>query len=602
MKAERLSRWILVFAAAVAALVVLAACGSDGDTSSAPSTSAPAPAPQQPQAPAAAPQPEGITADAIAPLQPEAPVQPVDTSGVMPAIEPKVDRVIISFPAPSTEGNDSNFDFSSPPSVQLRPMYDYLVGVNPETGAFEPQLATEWSVEPDGLGIRFKLREGVQFHNGWGEFTVKDVQHVAWSISREDSLHGLASQFRREIDEIQAVNSHELVVRLGKANPGNFNGISQLIGGWEIQSKDMYDEVGQPTLDEEPIVGTGPYEFKEREQGQYVRFERGSSPHWRITPDFPELELRWTSEASTRLAALLTGEIHLTPIPADLEAQVIKGDGRMVSGKVPGFRTFFNFQGSWWVDHGDPTSGRKFPDSPLLDQNVRKGLSKAIDRAALNEAFFGNEAERAVHSHFHPSRLGWNPEWVGQYDAEYGFDPAGARAALAAAGYNADNPLETNLHLVNLTTYAGSLDLIESVHGFYADVGVKANLITLDAVSRRAKSRAHEFDNHVSLVSTSSDIFLAARVYMTSSHPVAGNYQDAEMNGYYREATSTLSLEGQNVALRKLGDRSFGLNQSIPLFWIPAKIAIDPSVVADYVFPGNISGTWTHLYNINAAG
>jgi peptide/nickel transport system substrate-binding protein len=587
--------------AALVALFALAACGGDSDTTAAPSTAAPAAAPQQPAAPAAAPQPEGITAAAVAPQQPDAPAMPVDTSDTMMAMEPKVERVIIAFPAPSTEGNDSNFDFSSPPSVQLRPMYDYLVGVNAETGAFEPQLATEWSVEPDGLGIRFKLREGIQFHNGWGEFTTKDVQHVAWSISRDDSLHGLASQFRREIDEIQAVSDHELVVRLGRANPGNFNGISQLIGGWEIQSKDMYNEVGQPTLADEPIVGTGPYEFKEREQGQYVRFERGSTAHWRTTPDFPELEIRWTSEASTRLAALLTGEIHLTPIPSDLEAQAIGADRRMVQGKVPGFRTFFNFQGSWWVDHGDPASGRKFPDSPLLNQNVRKALSKAIDRAALNEAFFGNEAEQAVHSHFHPSRLGWNAAWVNGFDAEYDYDPAAARAALAEAGYNADNPLETNLHLINLTTYAGSLDLIESVQGFYSDIGVKANLITLDPATRNAQTRAHEFDNHIGLVSTSSDIFLAARVYMTSSHPSAANYQEAEMNGYYREATSTLSLEAQDVALRKLGDRSFAVNQSIPLFWIPAKIAIDPSVVADYVFPGNISGTWTHLYNIRAS-
>ena len=595
-------RTVLIAVAVLVALFAFAACGSDSDTTAGSTTSAPAAAPQQPAAAAMAPQPEGITSTAGAPQQPDTPTQPVDTSSVMPAVEPKVERVIISFPAPSTEGNDSNFDFSSPPSVQLRPMYDYLVGVNPETGAFEPQLASEWSVEPDGLGIRFKLREGIQFHNGWGQVTAKDVQHVAWSISREDSLHGLARQFRREIDEIQVVSDHEFVVRLGRANPGNFNGISQLIGGWEIQSKDMYDEVGQPTLADEPIVGTGPYEFKGREQGQYVRFERGSTPHWRVTPDFPELEIRWTSEASTRLAALLTGEIHLTPIPSDLEAQAI-GAGRMlVRGNVPGFRTFFNFQGSWWIEHGDPSSGRKFPDSPLLNQNVRKALSKAIDRDALNEAFFGNEAERQVHSHFHPSRLGWNSAWVNQFDDAYGYDPIAARAVLAEAGYNDNNPLETNLHLINLTTYAGSLDLIESVQGFYADIGVKANLITMDPATRNAQGRAHEFDNHISLVSTSSDIFLAARVYMTSSHPTSGNYQDPEINGYYVDATTTLSLEEQDAALRRLGDRSFGLNQSIPLFWIPAKIAVDPNVVADYVFPGNISGTWTHLYNIRAAG
>ncbi len=602
MVGNTLYRWVAVLAAVALAVGVLAACASDTSTSASTTStsSGSAAAPQQPQAPAPANEPAGVVTSAGAPQAPEAPQGAVVITPPS-MVKPAVDRVIIAFPGPSTEGNDPNFDFSSPPSVQLRPMYEYLVGVNPETGAFEPQLAETWSVEPDGFGLRYKLREDVQFHNGWGTVKTADVQHALWSISREDSLHGLASQFRREITEIQPVSDLEFVIRLNKANPGNFNGISQLIGGWEISSKAMYDEVGQPKLAEQPIAGTGPYKFLEREQGQYVRFERPSNAHWRVTPDFPELELRWTSEASTRLAALLTGEIHLTPVPSDLEAQVIEFGGRMLSGNVPGFRTFFNFQGSWWIDHGDPTSGRKFPDSPLLDQNVRKGLSKAIDRAALNDAFFGNEAEQAVHSHFHPSRLGWNSAWVDRVDAEYGYDPAGARAALAEAGYNANNPLETNLHLVNLTTYAGSLDLIESVQGFYADVGVKAKLLTLDAASRRAKSRGHEFDNHISLVSTSSDIFLAARVYMTSSHPTAGNYQDAEVNGYYREATSTLSLEAQDAALRKMGDRTFDLNQSIPLFWIPAKIAVDPSVVSDYVFPGNISGTWTHMYNIRAA-
>ena len=310
------------------------------------------------------------------------------------------------------------------------------------------------------------------------------------------------------------MSDHEFVVRLGRANPGNFNGISQLIGGWEIQSKAMYDEVGQPTLADEPIVGTGPYEFMERAQGQYVRFERGSVEHWRLTPDFPELEIRWTSEASTGWRPCWPAKSIWLPSPptwrprrstraAAWSPATCRASAPSSTSRAPG---------------GAPTGprvGRKFPDSPLLNQNVRKALSKAINRDELNEAFFKNEAETQVHSHFHPTRLGWNPEWVNRFPAEYGYDPAAARSELAEAGYNQDNPLETNIHMINLTTYAGSLDLIEAVAGYYEEIGVKVNRITMDPATRSARGRAHEFDNHIGLVSTSSDIFLAARVYMT---------------------------------------------------------------------------------------
>ena len=186
----------------------------------------------------------------------------------------------------------------------------------------------------------------------------------------------------------------------------------------------MDDAVGQPTLSDGPIVGTGPYRFQQRTQGSFVRFELSSGEHWRLSPDFPELELRWSSEASTRLAALLAGEVHLTTIIPDQEAQAKDEGMKLAKGNVPGFRTFFNFQGSWWNTHGDPESGRKFPDSPLLDQKVRQALSKAINRDALNTAFFGGEADIMVNNHFHQPRLGWNPSWQTRFPAQYGLAPA----------------------------------------------------------------------------------------------------------------------------------------------------------------------------------
>ena len=582
----------------VIAVMAMVACSSGDGTTVVAAPSAPA---QQPDAPAAA---QAATGDASAPSAPEAAAAAAAPSAgisLAPAVQPKVNRVVIAFPGPSSEGNDSNFDFSSPPSVQLRPMYEYLVGVNGTTGAFEPQLATEWKVEPDGLGIRFKLREGIQFHNGWGEFTAQDVAHVFWSITRKDGLHGLRRTFAKDVRELEIVSDHEIVFLLNSANQTVFNGISQLIGGMEVQSKAMYDQVGQPSLADVPVAGTGPYRFQKRAQGSYIRFERAPGQHWRLTPDFPELELRWSSEASTRLAALLAGELHLTNIIPDQESIAKKQGIKIVKGNVPGFRTFFNFQGSWWNKHGDPDSGRKFPDSPLLNQKVRQALSKAIDRDALNTAFFGGEADAMYNNHFHPTRPGWDTAWETRFPEQYGYDPAAAKGLLAEAGYGPDNPLKTHLHSINLSTYSGSMDLIEAVQGYYRDIGVKADLLVLDAAIRSAKGRAHEFDNHISLVSTASDIFLACRVYMTSSHPSAGNYQNAEINKIRLVAAGTLVASEQDAAFKKMGEMTFSQNASIPLYWLPIKMAYDPEVVSDYVFSGNISGSWTHLYNIKAA-
>ena len=45
-------------------------------------------------------------------------------------------------------GQDSNW--------YIRPHYEYLVGFDKMTGAYVPQLATEWNLEPDGHSWRFE--------------------------------------------------------------------------------------------------------------------------------------------------------------------------------------------------------------------------------------------------------------------------------------------------------------------------------------------------------------------------------------------------------------------------------------------------------------
>jgi peptide/nickel transport system substrate-binding protein len=44
------------------------------------------------------------------------------------------------------------------------------------TAEVQPDLAESWTLSPDGTIWTFKLKKGVQFHKGFGEFTAEDVK------------------------------------------------------------------------------------------------------------------------------------------------------------------------------------------------------------------------------------------------------------------------------------------------------------------------------------------------------------------------------------------------------------------------------------------
>ena len=533
--------------------------------------------------------------------------EPTQASEPAPTAEPKVDRVVFGMVPVSVEHNTPGKE-GPPNNIQLAVMYEYLVGMDPVTGAYIPQLATDWSVEPDGKSLRFKLRKGVRFHGDWDEFTAKDVQHTWQDITAEDSKAGNSSLFRRDVESVEIVNDYEVVFRNTVADADLMPAIAQLGQSLLIQSKAHFDQDGVPTLVTPPIVGTGPYLFDNREQTRYVRFKQVPYDHWRITADFPEIELRFLSEASTRLGALLTNEIHITNVPEDLLPQAIGAGMKVVQGNVPGLRTALRPRCCFLEPATLETRGKlattteyKYPDTPLLDVRVRKALNKAIDRDAINQAFFGGKAQIMYLNPHHPTRLGWDPSWETRFPAEYGYDPDAAKALLAEAGYSPSNPLNTNLHVINLSSYSGSEDVVEAIGGYWRDIGVQPDLVSMDRAERTAKHRSFEFKNDWMIYQTSSHITLSYRVHRTSHPPRGGSMEIPEVDSLFTTIRQTLDLEEQDRLLRELGNVAFPLHMDIPLFWLTAEVVVNGDIVSDYVFPGSISGTWTHLENIRAA-
>ena len=139
---------------------------------------------------------------------------------------------------------------------------------------------------------------------------------------------------------------------------------------------------------------------------------------------------------------------------------------------------------------------------------------------------------------------------------------------------------------------------------YWRAVGVKVDLLQLDAAQITAATRAGKLTNHFRVTATSAAIMLGIATY-TSTYPagrgVAGALDPVAEDILLGQIYKTMDETKHPDLYRRLGDRMFDQHMSVPLFWLPAEIVVNPAIVADYVFPGSISGTWTHVQNIKAA-
>jgi ABC-type transport system substrate-binding protein len=584
-------------------LLVFAACdGDDDDAAAAPTTDTSTSTTTTDTSTAAAPAATAAPAPA-----------PADTTTAAPAedamMKAAVDRLIFATTTPTTEHSDTRV-LCCFNALQLRPMYENLLGVNP-AGEFVPGLATSWALEPDGQSLRVELREGVEFHNGNGEFTADDVINFFDQFVTFEDAHVFSRIFWRAFTEsVEKVDDHEIVFRM--KNPNSFLSLA-LSDRWTqlpAVSKADWEANGAPeTPNSTPLAGTGAYQFVDREQGQFVLFENAPGEHWRAEPDFQELEMRWIGEVSTRLSALLTNEVHMTDLPPDLQPQATSNGFEIKSNSNFGTRVWMQF----YAAYPDPETGVDgwplYPDAKLLDLNVRKGLNKAINRAEVMGAF-APHGELMILNHFHPQFTGWNPEWAQNFESEYGYDPAAARSLLREAGYDSNNPLEIKTRIRSCVVMAGCEDVTEAVAGYWRDIGVDVELVTIDGASRNALSRA----TRGGTAGIGEGIVDWVDVDNSSTHPVfalanrqtwhatggVNGFATPEMYEIVGRIQGEMDWSKHEADIRAVGELSFYGHANVPLWYLPAQVAVDPEIIAEYVWNGTEHGTFTHLEEIVA--
>ena len=218
------------------------------------------------------------------------------------------------------------------------------------------------------------------------------------------------------------------------------------------------------------------------------------------------------------------------------------------------------------------------------------------DLDELTRKFFGGKGVVSINQPFHQTRQGWNPDWEKRYPEEYGYDPTKAKALMAEAGFGPSKPIKVNLELTPSRGTPNSEDIIEAVGNYWRTIGIDVNFVKEpDAKKRDA------FTDHIYLQDSGAEEWTGS--YSAGGSRLAGStiMTISAADDLLEQIAVTLDDKKRDDLYRQMADINYNQFKHIQLLWINPEVAINQNIVSDYLFPGNITGSWTHIEYLKAA-
>jgi len=393
----------------------------------------------------------GSAATDVAPTEPPS-VEPTAVPAVEPTEEiveePEPVHLTIALSAES-ESMDPFFVLQSAGNSVMAAIFDALIDQTYD-GSLVPGLAESWELIGD-LAIQFNLRQGVQFHNG-EPFNAASVEFTINRVLDEETNAPIRSSYA-SIDSVEVVDDYTVIVHLNDANGSIFDRISNL----EMLPPEYVGGADIATIASEP-VGTGPYVFVEWVPDDHVTVAKNENfwdGSYKGQPQFATITYRPITEASTRLAELVSGGVDIVQDLLPDQIQSVIDEGLVVTSMPLASHTYF------LVDSDDP-------ESPFSDVRVRQAINYAVDIPAIIDALLLGYGDQ-IGSVIGPSNLGYNPAVE-----PYPYDPEMALSLLEDAGYADGFAITLDVCTCDRT------DLALAVAGQLSEVGIDIEIRELE--------------------------------------------------------------------------------------------------------------------------
>jgi peptide/nickel transport system substrate-binding protein len=350
-----------------------------------------------------------------------------------------------------------------PTMTVLGHIYEGLVRRDREQ-RIEPALAQSWT-QPAPTVWRFRLREGVRFHDG----SLLTAEDVVFSLKRAMTPESDMKVFAASIADVKAVDATTVDVITEFPNAALLQSLPEL----KVMSKAWAEKNGalrpadmrqkSENFATRNANGTGPFKLSVREPD--VRTVLVAHTGWWDKPgtNITEATMVKISSAATRVAALLSGELDFAyPIPLQDIPRVEASTGYKVL-QGPEIRNLFLS-----MDQASPelryasVKGR----NPFADRRVRLAIYQAIDIEAIRKRILRDSAV--------PTGI-LVPRGVNSVDAAmvarpFPYDLAAAKKLLAEAGY--PTGFEVTLDCTN-DRYVNDEQVCTAIAGMLSRIGVK---------------------------------------------------------------------------------------------------------------------------------
>lgn len=366
-----------------------------------------------------------------------------------------------------------------------------------------PHLAESWEVSSDGLRHTVKLRQGVQFHGGFGEMTAEDWKWTAEDQWRKGSNHGGQFIALTNLEAINVIDKYtvEFVLKRPNAFFREFYGSIRDDVALAVYSKKRFDQMGPDAATTRlPAGGTGPYEIESWTADTEIVL-KAFPDYWGEKPAYERIRLIQIQEPSTVMAALETGEVDMARIPVTARERA-EAAGLGVREAGIGFARIV-FAGTYCYKEFD---GQPIPPRPGHDpslawvgncddpadleraKQVRHAMSMAIDREGLVEAIAGGHGRPAYVDNllgYFADRL-MKPEWKTPYD------PDKAKQMLADAGF--PNGFDVNFVCDN-SGHPLLGEFCDAIGSMWSNIGLNVQIQRVAGDARRKQQVERTFNS-----------------------------------------------------------------------------------------------------------